>query len=133
MSGQANQDFRDARFSAFLHAIHGALLQQPTTLLPFEELRARVFIRGQRDAGLPAVPLDRIIGSEGRYTDFDRLFLPRNDRTRDRWQSISRAQYQDILLPPVAEPRTLRVVATERSVHVSSGCERFGLNWRRNR
>ena len=101
MSGQANQDFRDARLSAFLHAIRGALLQQPTTLLPFEEVRARVFIRGQRDAGLQAVSLDRIIGSEGRYTDFDRLFLPLNDRTRDRWQRISHAQYQDIPLPPV--------------------------------
>jgi len=101
MSNQANQDFRDARFSAFLNAVRGALLQQPTTLLPFEEVRARVFIRGQRDTGFQSVPLDRIIGSEGRYTDFDRLFLPRNDRTKDRWKSISRAHYQEIPLPAV--------------------------------
>jgi Domain of unknown function (DUF4032) len=101
MINQVDQDFRDARFRAFLNAIRGALRQQPTTLLPFEEVRGRVFIRGQRDAGFQTVPLDRIVGSEGRYTDFDRLFLPLSDRTRDRWKSISRAQYQEIPLPPV--------------------------------
>jgi hypothetical protein len=101
MSDQAEQDFRHARFSAFLNAAHSLLRQQPSTLLPFEEVRTRIFIRGQRDTGFQTVPLARIIGSQGRYADFDRLFLPRSDRTKERWKSISRAQYQDIILPPV--------------------------------
>jgi hypothetical protein len=40
MSDQVDQDFRDARFGAFLNAVRSA-----TTLLPFEKVRARVFIR----------------------------------------------------------------------------------------
>lgn len=98
---QVEYDFTRARFRSFLNAIRGALLHKPTALLPFEEVRSRVLIRGQRDLGIQTVPLDRIVGSEGRYTDFDRLFLPRSELTQDRWKSIGRAHYQDITLPPV--------------------------------
>ncbi len=47
------------------------------------------------------IPLDHIVGSVGRYHDFDRAFLPRYSFLQSRWVSIARAQLQDINLPPI--------------------------------
>ena len=57
--------------------------------------------RGQRYIGLHEVPIDKIVGSMGRYRDFDRAFLPRQKRTKDRWINIGKAHYADVILPPV--------------------------------
>lgn len=101
VDNQVELDFSRARLRAFLHAVSGTLRRQPTDLLSFDEVRSRIHVRGQVDLGIRAVPLDRIVGSEGRYTDFDRLFLPRSEQTEARWKSIGRAHYLDIHLPPV--------------------------------
>jgi hypothetical protein len=47
------------------------------------------------------VALDHIIGSEGRYGDFDRRFLPRSDKLKQRWSSIDSAMIESVELPPV--------------------------------
>ena len=57
--------------------------------------------RRTRVRGVRAVRIDRIIGSVDRYRDFDRIFLPTQSRTADRWQRINRAWYQEVSLPPV--------------------------------
>jgi hypothetical protein len=51
--------------------------------------------------GLRQVRIAQIVGSAGRYHDFDRAFLPVQVRTRARWISIGQAHYEDIPLPPV--------------------------------
>jgi hypothetical protein len=45
--------------------------------------------------------VDQIAGSLNRYHEFDRVFLPASDNLANRWQSVNRAFYQDISLPPV--------------------------------
>ncbi len=52
-------------------------------------------------AGRQEVPLDNIRGTEGRLNDFDDCFHPLDERTRQRWLSIARAQEQGFDLPPV--------------------------------
>jgi len=47
------------------------------------------------------VPIDRIVGSVGRYRDFDRAFLPRQVRTRDRWESVDRAHREGTEVPAI--------------------------------
>jgi hypothetical protein len=47
------------------------------------------------------VLVDQIAGSLNRYHEFDRVFLPASDQLADRWQSVNRAFYQEISLPPV--------------------------------
>jgi hypothetical protein len=42
-----------------------------------------------------------VVGSEGRYDDFDRRFLPRHNNTQVRWRSIDLAHHQAVDLPPV--------------------------------
>jgi len=98
---QVNSDFNKARRLSFLNNAVNILRQEPRTLLPFEEVRSRINIRGQHDRGLQTVSLANIVGSEGRYSDFDRSFLPRHEVTRDRWKNVDRAHYNDINLPPI--------------------------------
>lgn len=50
---------------------------------------------------MQVVPLEKIIGSEGRYRDFNAAFLPKKEHTRKRWESIDKAHLQDIILPPI--------------------------------
>jgi hypothetical protein len=47
------------------------------------------------------VPLDKIVGSEGRVQDFDKQFRPLVKHTRDRWVGVAIAHRQGINLPPV--------------------------------
>ena len=98
---KVNRDFARARSAAFMNAIRSLVRRQSIELLPLSEVRSRVYVRGQRDLGLQEVPLDQIIGSEGRYADFDRFFLPLTNETEERWKKIGRAYYQDVVLPPI--------------------------------
>jgi hypothetical protein len=47
------------------------------------------------------VPIDRIVGSEGRYRDFNKYFLPKSDHLKSRWVRVDEAHIRDIILPPI--------------------------------
>ena len=49
------------------------------------------------------IPVDAIIGSVGRYTDFTRTFLPRRPKDRQRWASVKSISLDPISmgLPPI--------------------------------
>mgnify|MGYP005851095929 CR=1 FL=1 len=98
---ELQEDFTRARRQAFIARMWALLHGQTHDLIPFAELRARLHVHGQRGLGHQTVPVDRIIGSEGRYSDFDRSFAPRHEQTKYRWISINRAYYEDRHLPPV--------------------------------
>lgn len=93
--------FREARRKALLTELLDMLRRQPSTMFSFEDVRTRLNVRGQRSIGHQVVSLDHIIGSEGRYADFDRQFLPRSDKLKQRWSNIDRAMLQSVELPPV--------------------------------
>lgn len=98
---QAREGFSRARRKALWEAVVDVLTQRPGELLPLEEIRTRLNVRGSVYRGHQSVPLNKIVGSEGRYADFDRRFLPRRERSADRWMNINRLQDRDIDLPPV--------------------------------
>ncbi len=97
----ARSDFESARRKSFWRAITSWITGSSNDLLPYAEVRKNIPMSGQRDIGLRQVPLDQIVGSVGRYLDFDRTFLPRHTFTSSRWMDIDRAHLQDIFLPPV--------------------------------
>lgn len=97
----AQAHFEDARRRALLGAVLDTFTRRPSNMLSFEEVRARLNVRGQRYLGHQTVPIDHIIGSEGRYSDFDRRFLPRSNKLKQRWSNIDVAYAQDVDLPPV--------------------------------
>lgn len=98
---QARKDFDRAHFKAFINAAFSRLRRTNNDLLPFDEIRKNIPWRGQADLGYIEVPLDHIIGSVGRYQDFDRAFLPKLTHIRSRWENIDRARMKDIPLPAV--------------------------------
>ena len=75
--------------------------RQDNALLAFDDVRRGIHAQAQREGGLREVAIDQIVGSVGRYRDFDRAFLPRQVQTRDRWESVDRAHLDHAELPPV--------------------------------
>jgi hypothetical protein len=99
--GRAEVDFVVARRKAFWNEVISFLGGRSNKLLAWDDVRHKLRVRGQIYRGLQAVPVEKIVGSVGRYRDFDRAFLPAQDRTADRWRSIARAHYDAVGLPPV--------------------------------
>jgi hypothetical protein len=97
----ANTRFHESRRKALLAALLDSVLRQPSEMLSFEAVRACLNVRGQIALGHEIVPVKHIIGSEGRYSDFDRRFLPLTEAVEMRWRSIERAMDRSIDLPPV--------------------------------
>ncbi|MGI9253346.1 MAG: transcriptional regulator [Thermomicrobiales bacterium] len=98
---EVRQDFERARQRAVLHDLLAVFQRRPNDLVPYHEVRQRVAPDSESYRGLQTVRLDQIIGSMDRFDDFDRAFLPRKRFTAGRWQSVDRAYYQDVRLPPI--------------------------------
>ena len=101
LDSTASEDFERAYRRSLWRKLLALVSGRDNDLLPFDEVRQALPYRGQRDIGLQTVPLDKIVGSVGRYRDFDRAFLPTQRQTTQRWVNISKARYQDVGLPPV--------------------------------
>lgn len=84
----AVEDFRQARRDAALEEIVARLRGRSAALLPFEQVRQQLNARDGQVRGLQEIPLDAIVGSVGRYTDFTRRFLPRHDSDEERWARV---------------------------------------------
>lgn len=97
----ARADFRRARFKSFFNRAWASLSGQRANLLSYDEIKEKLRIGGPIYRGVQTVRVDQIAGSLNRYHEFDRVFLPANDQLASRWQSVNRAFYQEISLPPV--------------------------------
>lgn len=100
-SRAAHEDFREARRKAILSALLDIARRKSSEMISLEDVRARLNVRGQRYLGHQTIHLDQVVGSEGRYGDFDRRFLPRTDSLKQRWSNIDSAMMQDVELPPI--------------------------------
>jgi hypothetical protein len=98
---QDNLDFRRARSKGFLRRVWSVVSGQDTQLLAWDDVRDKLKLRGFIRRGMQEVPVDKIVGSVGRYRDFDNAFLPTQDGTSSRWRKINRAFYEDVSLPPI--------------------------------
>jgi nucleotide-binding universal stress UspA family protein len=84
----AVQDFRRARRRAALQDVLAQLTGRPVDLLSYEEASRKLRAEGAVPRGLQEIPLDAIVGSVARYTDFTRSFLPRQDSDEERWARV---------------------------------------------
>ncbi|GJM39920.1 MAG: hypothetical protein DHS20C20_02020 [Ardenticatenaceae bacterium] len=71
--------------------------------------------------GIQSVSLDEIVGSEGRYHDFDNQFWPLKERNRDRWVNIAQAIRNKKSLPPV------QLIYTDNGYFVRDGHHRISV------
>ncbi|MBX3082684.1 MAG: hypothetical protein KF716_13685 [Anaerolineae bacterium] len=85
---EASRNFNKARQQAFWQEIWSLLTRKNIDLLRFEEVKQRLRLRDERYLGLQEIPVEKIVGSVGRYKDFTRSFLPRTNSVRSRWQRL---------------------------------------------
>jgi len=97
----AVQDFHRARRRAALERIVARLTGKSADLLSYEEVRRKLRAKSRGIQQLKEIPLDAIIGSVGRYADFTRSFLPRQDSDVGRWAGVKRAVTDSGGLPPI--------------------------------
>ncbi len=100
-SAQDQLDFNGARTKAFLRSIFGVISGHKRKMLAWDEVKDKLKLGGMVYRGMQTVPIDHIIGSVGRYKDFDNAFLPTNNTLSTRWRNINRAFYDDVSLPPI--------------------------------
>ena len=101
LASRVRADYGRARSKAFFNRVWAILSGQPTNLLSYDAIKEKLHIGGPIYRGVKTVRVDQIAGSLNRYHEFDRAFLPTQDQTAGRWQSVNRAFYEDVSLPPV--------------------------------
>jgi hypothetical protein len=78
LNEQVDADFTRARRRARLRAVAALIRREHTAnrLLSFDDLRRELAAYNRRPRGTRVVEVDEIVGSVGRWGDFDRSFLP---------------------------------------------------------
>jgi len=93
--------FNEARRRAFVQDMLAEAGGRPDSLLSFDEVRRQLHLsEPSQEPVTKEVSLDKIVGSVGRYHDFNRAFLPRAQVDPRRWTRIARLQRQS-RLPPI--------------------------------
>lgn len=96
----ALNDFRRARRRAAIQELLARLGGRSQRLLSFDEVRRTLGEHAQSSRGLQEIPLDAIVGSVGRYEDFNRQFMPIQEAQANRWARVRMAfEYQGT--PPI--------------------------------
>ncbi|MDR2803872.1 MAG: transcriptional regulator [Treponema sp.] len=98
---QAMEDFSRARSRAFISRIQNFINVDKDKLLSFNNVKEILKPKTEIYRGMQVVPIKLIVGSEGRYLDFNKFFFPRSSYLRRRWQSVDEARITNITLPPI--------------------------------
>jgi len=98
---QAEIDYNKARSQAFWSTIWARLRGQETELLNFQEVKHKLRLESERYLGRQEIPLDHIVGSVGRYKDFNRMFLPKKSVNRERWKAVDALTLSATGFPPI--------------------------------
>jgi hypothetical protein len=98
---QAQEDFSKARNKAWINEMQHVMHPDKKRLLSFNDVKKILKPKNEVYIGLKTVPIKKIVGSEGRYNDFDNHFLPRSNELKQRWVNVDQAHLSDIVLPPI--------------------------------
>ncbi|OQA18235.1 MAG: Universal stress protein family protein [Chloroflexi bacterium ADurb.Bin360] len=97
----AARDFTRARRAAEMERLLARLTGRAIDLISYEAVRKQLHSQRLAPRGLQDVPLEAIIGSVDRYSDFSRSFLPWHDSYKERWARVKMATEDMAGLPPV--------------------------------
>ena len=97
----AVNDFVAARQQAAMQAVMARLTGKSNELLSYEEVARKLKLSQGAETGRHDIPLDAIVGSVGRYSDFSRSFLPLQDSDRTRWVGVKTAMDSLTGVPPI--------------------------------
>jgi len=100
----AIQDFQSARQRAAVQEILARVTGKSNQLLSYEDVAEKLKLKARTERGVQHIPLNAIVGSVGRNTDFTRTFLPRRTGDQERWANV-KAVFMDMdkssKLPPI--------------------------------
>lgn len=99
---QTDSDFAKARNIAFFNEIAHFLNPEEAHLISFSDMKKLLKPGSEVYKGMQVVPVKLIVGSEGRYRDFDNRFFPKSNFLRTRWESVDSAHYEGVVLPPIS-------------------------------
>ena len=102
MTDTASEDFNRAKNKAKLQGIMSALKWRSNELMPLYEVTSIIKPRSETYLGMRTIPVDKVIGSEGRYHDFSSAFYPKKEMLRRRWESVDNARINDVPLPAIS-------------------------------
>ncbi|MBO5608663.1 MAG: transcriptional regulator [Treponema sp.] len=102
ISSQTAEDFNKAHNKALFNEIQHILNPEEATLISFTDIKKMIRPQNEVYKGMEIVPIKLIVGSEGRYNDFDNHFFPKSVFLSRRWERVDSAVLQDITLPPIS-------------------------------
>ena len=102
LSSQTGEDFNKAHNKALLNEVQHFLNPEEATLISFTDVKKLLKPKNEVYQGMQTVPIELIVGSEGRYQDFDNHFFPKSTFLKKRWEHVDEAHLQDIPLPPIS-------------------------------
>lgn len=123
----AQERFNRSRWRAQLDNLLSFVSGQNKDLIPYEEVASRLKMRQQVEKGTESVPLKQIVGSVGRYRDFTRSFLPRQNSSRERWTRVDAGMHGMAGLPPIELIRVGEVYFVRDGNHRVSVARANGL------
>ncbi len=123
----AAEDFRRARQQAQLQEIVSFFTGHSAELLSFEEVRRALKAQSSRDRGITEIPLDAIVGSVNRYTDFTRNFLPRQSVDAQRWAKVEAISEEASGWPPIEVYKIGDVYFVKDGNHRVSAARQIGF------
>lgn len=129
---QVDAEFTRAHRRAFLHRMGARLRGDPSSSthpLSFEEVRKALGASNKVRLGRRAVLVERIVGSVGRYRDFDRTFLPAKASVGTKWRRIDWAFHRGEELPPVMLYKVGEAYFVEDGNHRVSVARYQGVEW----
>lgn len=97
----SNERFRRVQIGAQISDLLGLVRGKNTDLVSYEEVARRIKAYQQIEMGTQMVPLEKIVGSVGRYRDFTSEFLPRTGISKDRWTRVDRVLHSLQGYPPI--------------------------------
>jgi hypothetical protein len=98
---EAQYHFEAARRAAFFEDLTNLLLGRERYPLAYEQVRRHLPAYNEVKRGQCMIPLDKIVGSVGRYRDFTRSFLPLKSELAERWKRLDAALNQLATWPPI--------------------------------
>jgi ADP-ribose pyrophosphatase YjhB (NUDIX family) len=99
---RSQQEFQNIRLRSFFKSIYARIKRGDDCLPSLHEVVDITKAKNERYIGLYEILVENIIGSEGRYEDFNKNFLPKNDALQSRWSAIHSIAEQNKELPPIS-------------------------------
>ena len=127
-SHRAFQEFRNARWKANLEALLDKMSGKQTNLLSFEEVKKYLNLSNPGKSYLTDIPIDSIVGSVGRYYEFNRRFRPLRDSNKNRWTKIRELVEGQEGLPPIEAYKVGNIYFVIDGNHRVSVARQIGSN-----